>query len=571
MRRDWMTVWTDVSSPLMATPDNAEWASFLDVDNDGDLDIHVYTAGTTPDRLYVNDGAGGFTESASGPLAATAGVMGLAWGDYDNDGDLDLFLTRPSGYQNALLRNDGGLAFTDVTTAPLSDNGNWYSPAWADYDRDGDLDLFVSSFGWNVPNRLYRNDGGGTFVNVVPTAVGDCCNPAGYRCGAGVNWADYDGDGYPDLSINTYESGVDTSMSRLYRNLGDGSFLQTTPPDLRIGQIGLGSAWGDYDNDGDLDFYKLNYNQDSRFFANDGAGSLARVRYPVVDLSSPAKCLLWEDLDGNGTLDVYTGYYNDQGANLWHYDADIDSFETSFWTDWGPINSTGTTSSVAAGDYDNDGDLDLCVTGDGRVFLIRNDKDSQDHWLHVDLIGVGSNRYGIGANIRVYCGANTQMREVTANPGFYNGSSITAEFGLGDISLIDSLEVRWPSGPVQTIHGPMVVDRKLTIREGDYTAVDGGRDISPVPRLLPCSPNPFGASTTIRFELPEEAPVWVRVYDTAGRLVRTLRDGSMTTRGNHQLTWDTRDDAGQPARSGIYFVRLKVRERSWTSRMVVLD
>ncbi len=577
MRRDWMSIWTDASTPAMATPDNAAWASFVDVDNDGDLDIHVYTSGTTPDRLYVNDGTGGFTESASGALAATVGVMGLAWGDYDNDGDLDLFLARPAGYPNALLRNDGGLVFTDVTAGPIAENGNWLSPAWADYDLDGDLDLFVSSFGSATPNRLFRNDSTGVFTAVASPVIGD--STAAYRCGASVNWVDYDGDGDPDLSINTYESGADTSQSRLYRNDLGGNFSETTPPEMRIGQIGQGSAWGDYDNDLDLDYFKVNYSQDSRFFRNDGAGNLARSRYPLVDAATPARCALWEDFDRDGDLDLYTGYYGGEGANLFNYRADVDSFVTSFWTNWGPINYTGTTSSIAAGDYDNDGDLDICATGDGRVFLFRNDTESQNHWLHVDLIGAGpdsngtgSNRYGIGANIRVFSGGNVQMREVTASPGWYCGSSITAEFGLGSVSVVDSVQVRWPGGRLQTLVGPTNADRKLTIREGESaTGAEPGRNAPTVPRLLPCGPNPFSGSTMIRFVLPEAAPAWIQVYDPAGRLVRTLRSGAELSGGSHQVVWDARDDAGQPAGSGIYFVRLRVGDRSWTSRMVVLN
>ncbi len=386
-----------------------------DYDNDGDLDLYVTNSGgLSPEAnfLYRNNGDGTFTKVTSGaPVEDVEASAGCAWGDWTGDNFLDLIVANGSflsAGRNSLYNNNGDGTFTKVTSGDVvSEDGNWSGVAWADFDNDGDLDLFICRDS-NQNNALFMNDGAG---NLVKVTSGDIVSDGGESQGA--SWGDYDNDGYLDLFVANW----DQQNNCLYHNNGDGTFTKiTTGPVVNDGGYSIGSAWADIDNDGDLDL----------FVANDG--------------DNPA-FLYFNNGDGTFTRD-----------------------ETSI-----AVDSTNFGKGVAFADIDEDGDLDLFVARDGDNRLYLNNGTS-NHWINIHLVGTTSNPAAIGAKVRLKAtigGAEVwQLREISGQTGSASQSSLNAHFGLGGATVVDSIRVEWPSGIVQVLTG-VGVDQFLTITESE--------------------------------------------------------------------------------------------------------
>jgi hypothetical protein len=398
-----------------------------------------------------------FIDATTFPLADVGGGMGVAWGDYDNDGDLDLYLVNFRS-ANKLFQNDGVGGFTDATGGlPLGDTGDGFGMAWGDYDNDGHLDLFVAN---NGGNKLFRNDGVGGFTDVTSGPLG---GTVGDR---GVAWGDYDNDGDLDLYLANAVSGE--SNNKLFRNDGAGGFTDVTSGPLGGNTYSSGGvAWGDYDNDGDLDLYLAN-NGTNQLLRNSGPPGFTFTDVtsgPVGDDIGVGQGVAWGDYDNDGDLDLYvvnagTGFAGDK--LLRNDGGGVFSDATS-----GPLGDFGDDGvGVAWGDYDNDGDLDLYVANDGANKLFQNEVPVGNHWLHIDLVGVISNRSGIGARVRLVAGGVSQIREVSGGSGFLSQNSLTVEFGVGSATVVDLLEVTWPSGIVQALTG-VSVDQRLEVEEAN--------------------------------------------------------------------------------------------------------
>jgi hypothetical protein len=445
----------DVTSGPLGDTGDARGVAWGDFDGDGDPDLYLVNQGTA-NKLFRNDG-GSFVDATYGPLGDAGDGFGAAWGDYDNDGDLDLYLAN-YGSANKLLRNDGGGLFVDVTGGlPLGDTGNGEGVAWGDYDNDGDLDLYLTNA--FAPNKLFRNDGGGTFVDATTTPLNDL------DIGVGTGWGDYDNDG--DLDLYVAETSLFSgAANQLFRNdnangnhwlqvklqglesnrVGIGARVEVTaggvtqmrevsggsgylsqnaltasfglgaaaaidtlkvvwpsgivqvvdpppavddsltvveppPPfvDATSGPLGdagrgRGMAWGDYDNDGDLDLYLANYGGANKLLRNDGGAFVDVTAGPLGDTGN-GQGVAWGDYDNDGDLDLYLA--NSGGANkLLRNDGGAFVDVTA-----GPLGDTGNGTGVAWGDYDNDGDLDLYLAnrgGPNRLF--RNDGGT---WVNV--------------------------------------------------------------------------------------------------------------------------------------------------------------------------------------------
>ena len=524
-------------------------AAWGDYDNDGDLDLYVANhSGGRPNKLIRNDGGEVFVNATSGPLGDLGPGTGVAWGDYDNDGDLDLYLGN-YGAANMLFRNDGGGVFTDVTSGPLGDAGYSNGVAWVDYDNDGDIDLYVVNEG--QANGLFRNDGGGVFSDATAGPLGDL-GP-----GTGVAWGDYDNDGDADLYIVN-----NGSANVLLRNDGIGGFVDVTGGPLGDGSNGMGAAWGDCDNDGDLDLYLVNHDLANRLFRNDGGSFVDATNGPLGD-TGKGRGVAWADYDNDGDLDLFLT--NDPGTNRLFENTGGGSFVDA--TN-GPLANTGSNQGAAWGDFDNDGDLDVYVTeSSGRNSLVRNDLATGNHWLHVSLVGTVSNRSGIGARVQVITARGTQIREIGGESGYLSQNSLTAEFGMGTDVLATSVRVTWPSGIVNVTHD-VVSDQTITIVEELTPVAETGA--APIELALHGNiPNPFNPMTVIHYDLPGSAPVGLRVYDVSGRLVRTLLDSAVQHAGHHTMPWDGRDDRGRGVASGVYFYSLRVEGKILTERMIL--
>ena len=219
-------------------------AAWVDYDNDGDLDLYEAKESNQANKLFRNDGGGTFVDVTGSPVNLASTGEGVAWGDFDNDGDTDLYVTNNTGQPNKLFRNDGAGTFADASAAPVNDAGNGIGAAWGDYDNDGDLDLFITNDTGAGGDKLFRNDGGGAFTDVstgLPTDSGN---------GRTVAWVDYDNDG--DLDVYLTNNGA---SNKLFRNDGAGAFVDVTAAPLNFAGNSLGAAWADIDNDGDLDLY----------------------------------------------------------------------------------------------------------------------------------------------------------------------------------------------------------------------------------------------------------------------------------------------------------------------------
>jgi hypothetical protein len=544
----------DNTSAILADTSDAIGVSWVDYDSDGDPDLYV-TNHLQPDRLFRNDGGGAFVDVTAAPLGHAGQGSHGCWGDYDGDGDPDLYLTVRSA-PNVLYRNDGG-SFTDVSAAPLNDAGESRGAAWADYDNDGDLDLYLANYG--QANKLFRNEGDGSFVDATTAPLND----AGQ--GTGVAWADYDDDGDLDL----YLANTDTTPNRLFENLGGGSFTDSTPTPLADTGQGRGVAWGDYDNDGDLDLYLANGGSGAnKLFRNDGGGAFTDVTGGPLGDTNDSRGVAWGDYDNDGNLDLYVANLNAPNRLIRNLGGGSFSDVTGV-----PLDDAGYGIGVAWADYDGDGDLDLYLANAfGANRLFRNDQLVSNHWLHVRLVGTVSNEAGVGARVRVVSGGVGQIREISCGSGYLSQNSLLAEFGLGTSATVDLLEITWPSGIVNSYTDGIAIDRVLVIgeSEGGATGVEPPSALPIQTRLHAPIPNPFNPMTTIGFDLAKGTRVYLRLYDVAGRHVRTLVDGIYFARGSYQEDWDGTDAHGRRVASGVYHVRLETADRTETKRVALV-
>ncbi|NKB70767.1 MAG: T9SS type A sorting domain-containing protein [Candidatus Latescibacteria bacterium] len=597
-------VFTEVAAQIGLThQEMAAGAAWGDYDGDGDPDLFVTAGHIGVNRLYRND-AGVFTEvtGIAGDFGRDSSYGG-AWADHDNDGDLDLFVARgalvlvpETVKNNLLLQNEGDATFTDIAQQAGVDDttGRGTHAAWADYDQDGLIDLLVTNntadpTDPDAPptpfNRLFHNQGDDTY--------GDVFSDMGIQdWGVGAAWADYDDDGDPDLYVAFYWDGIDPvelegiHLSRLYRN--EGGLLTDIAPTTGLDSTGvdLGPAWGDFDNDGDLDLY-INVNAPldgtrpglNYLFRNDDGGTFANIarQAGVADRKDfgLGETATWADYDNDGWLDLFTTNTASNPNRLFHNQGDgtftdrADELGIDLIDAW----------SAAWADYDLDGDLDLYMPRltfiDGIIAdlpnaFYRNDSTG-NHWLHIRLTGTASNRSAIGARVTAIAGDLRQLREVDGGSGLYSQNSLDLEFGFGQRTSIDSLIVRWPSGTVQVLTD-LPTNQRLRLVEGESspTAVAETDDATPSVALDQNYPNPFNAETVIAFALDQAAQIELTIVNQAGQTVRRLATGFYRP-GAYRVQWDGTDAQGTDVASGVYVYRLTIDgQQAETIRLTLL-
>ena len=425
-----------------------------DYDNDGYDDLFV--AGYGHSALYHNNGDGTFTDvTASAGVAGSGWATSAAWVDYDNDGRLDLVVARymewdfddiycghreegfrsychPDLFKPAsvlLYHNDGNGKFTEVASkAGMGKPGKGLGLAIADYDHDGRMDILLAND--SIPEFLFHNKGNGAFEEVgVASGVG-LDGGGGTFAGMGVDFEDYNNDGWPDLVITNLAN----QKYALYTNAGDGTFDYSTLTS-GLGAISLlHSAWGvrfmDFDNDGWKDLFVVQSHVMDTIQINE-----PHLRYRESPL------LLW----------------NDRGKRFVNVSAESGEVFQQKWAARG----------MAVGDIDNDGKLDVVVTeNDGPAWILRNETPTHNHWITLKLEGIKSNRDGIGARIKITTGAGDQYATVTTAGSYQSSSDKRAHFGLGAANMVIQAEIRWPSGVTQVLKN-VPADQILTVREAD--------------------------------------------------------------------------------------------------------
>jgi len=500
-------------------------AALFDYDNDGDLDLFLVQGGALgpgavakradTSRLFRND----LTVDAAGrrrlrftDVTQAAGVgwreygMGAAVGDYDGDGDLDLFLT--SFGPEALFRNNGDGTFSDVTVQAGVSDALWStSAAFCDYDRDGDLDLFVANYvdftvadnricadavGARdycspksyrpVPDRLYRNEGGGRFTDVTQAAG----IAKAYGAGLGVVAGDYNGDGWLDFYVAN-----DATPSQLWINRRDGTFVdEGLISGAALNAAGnpegsMGIASGDVDADGDEDLFVTNIiGETFVLYENDGTGSFedARARWGLAQRTGGFTGFGtdWIDYDNDGWLDLFitNGAVNIVEAlrgqpnpfrmknQLFRNTGDKRFVETS--AAGGPAFERPDVGRGAAfGDIDNDGDIDIVATSNGGPVQLLVNQTTGNHWVQVRLERQAGNRFGLGARVAVErTGRPALFRRVKTDGSYLSASDLRVHFGLGASPRIDGIVVTWPDGHTERWPA-MAGDRLLTLRRGE--------------------------------------------------------------------------------------------------------
>jgi len=452
-----------------------------DYDNDGYPDLFVADAGTAANRLYHNNSDGTFSRVTDGPVVNDPSDTDTGvWGDYDNDGDLDLFVANygpPT--QDCFYRNEGNGVFTKVTQGVwVTDTGYGVGAAWGDYNNDGLVDLYVANSG-NQNNYLYRNNGDGTMTKITqgpPVTSGGNSH--------GCAWSDYDGDGDLDLLV----IGGNGQNDQQFLNKGDGSFSRvTTGPLVNSGGQGAGISCADYDNDGDLDVLVTGFGlNENRLYCNDGPEGFKPVAASGLT-SGRSDNGAWGDYDNDGYLDLFIVNHG-QDNFLFHNNGDGTFVQV---TEGALVHDGGRSLGCAWADYDNDGDLDLFVANgidfSGGTpppesgFLYRNDGGT-NNWLVLRLVGVISNRSAIGAKVRIFATIQGksfwQLREVSGGAGYCSQNDLRVHFGLGDAATVESLRIEWPSGITQFLRD-VAVNQLLTIEEEEPTANNTAPGITP--------------------------------------------------------------------------------------------
>ena len=500
---------------------NGSGACWFDYNGDGYMDLYLVngsslaamqkgaTAHEGRNYLFRNDGDGTFTD-----VTQAAHVKGAGWGfgcvaaDYDNDGRADLLVTNFG--HNLLYHNNGNGTFTDVAEkAGVAGGSIWHTgAAFADYDGDGLLDLYVVGYldfdlqhpelksceyrgvavhacgplGYRgAPDALYRNNGDGTFTDVTASAgVADKSLYFGFA----VVFEDLNGDGKPDIFV-----GNDSNPNYLYINQGDGTFKESgVSSGAAFNADGkemssMGVAVGDYDHDGRMDLFVTTFANDNYVLLhNEGNGFFADHSYQTGIGEATIPHLGWAtfflDFDNDGWIDLFAAnghvYPEVDGKLTETYRQPLQLFRNMGASKFREVSGeTGLSAmpwrSARGGafcDYDNDGDLDVLVSNiDDRPQLLQNVNGNPGNWLTLQLIGTKSNRDAIGARVKVEAGALVQYDHVRTGGSYLSGSDPRLHFGLGQNGAANRIEILWPSGAEEHLsHIP--VNQVLTIREG---------------------------------------------------------------------------------------------------------
>ena len=648
------------SQPPVSDFGDSRGVNWIDFDKDGDLDLFITNGPQNGANNYLYKNTNGvFTRYFSTVISQDFKASdGSTWGDFDNDSDLDLFVGNWWGQPNLLYTNNGDGTFDISNEEPSIGNSYSETGSWGDFNNDGFLDLYVANSGGNKKNFLYLNNGDGRFSFITD---GDIVNDAFES--RSVDWIDYNNDSHLDLFV-TNES---NRKNNLYKNNGDATFTKIT--DLEIvnnSSTSFSASWGDFDNDGDFDVFIANNKfQDNELYRNEGDGTFKKLAIDFVTNSRGySVSSAWGDVDNDGDLDLFVtnAFSGSQRANNFFY---LNNGDGTFTADNGILTqNNGWTYSGEFGDFNNDGYLDLatanCFNASEHNSIYVNTGGS-NNWIKINLEGKISNKSAIGSIIKIktnISGENILQTRRVAGQSSYCTQNLQQHFGLSNASKIDSLFVYWPSGqktiltdvninqtlniaepvPEKYISANFKADKvtgssgtnirftdisvacpnnpitswkwdfdnngtvdseiqnpeyvfnsssnsnfsvKLIISNGsnssekireNYINLTGTTsveeyDISNELILNQNYPNPFNPTTTITFRIPDNADrndVSLRVYDILGNEVATLINEDRAP-GNYEIDFDAKNIS-----SGLYFYSLKVNNKVQVKKMLLI-
>lgn len=548
-----------VSDPVQTFYNGASW---IDYDNDGLLDLFVSRA-----ALYRNTGNGTFVKVTTSGIGLTTGI-GNTWSDIDNDGDIDCLQSGGNAGGTKLYVNNGNSTFFQNTQGPFANATSlrgWGS-AFGDFNNDGLVDLFIASpFGFagiTDSCKFLVNTGNGTFLRLDTTAITDTVDAFTVP-----SWSDFDNDGDLDLFVGAGRVNGSLSKDYLFTNTqssGGGAplfYRNTTSPlgtDLHDGQIW---NWIDFDNDGDLDAYLTNYKGTSatgypnEMYRNDGASFVKLTATDVGAIVTDAGMSLssnWGDFDNDGDLDCIVT--NEGQQKNCYYQNNIrqgSSVFTKILTE--PFTlSNGDHWSACNGDYDNDGDLDVFISASSDKGLFLNTTTQHD-FINIKLVGGASNKSAIGAKVRIKANGFWQMREISSQNTFNGMNMLNAHFGFGPTGIValtcDSVVITWPSGAID-ICTNIAANAFYVATEGLCLSTNSVMKNDEL-YLVKIYPNPAGNRLTIQPLVQTQKISGWKIVDKSGIILQS---------NNQVLQGEFTIDVSKLS-SGSYFIQLYAGEK----------
>jgi len=532
--------------------------SFADFDNDGWDDI-TYASENGVDLYFFKNTNGVFNLVTFNGISNTSKAKQVIWVDYDNDGDKDFFVTAIEG-KNAFYSNDGEMNFTDIssTIGIFQTDLFTYGASFGDIDNDGDLDLFISNRSPEDHNYLYRNDSG-IYVDITGTSG---ISLEGQLSFCSI-FFDYDKDGLQDIYVSNDK---EENINRLYKNLGDGVFQDVSESsNAGVDVSAMSTTLGDFNNDGWFDIYITNtpFSQVSSIqgnvlLKNNGDGTFTNVATETgTSFDSVGWGSVFLDADNDGLLDIYVSSSENGNGSLissaFYHQQDDETFMIP--QDIGFNTDLRESYSNAIGDINNDGKPEIVVGNDtDNNFLWQNNTLNENNWLKVKLEGVVSNKDGIGNTIEINVDGQSQYRYTLAGEGYLSQNSFYEFFGTGLSNLIDYVKVTWTSTGATETFNNIEANQSITIKEGIGILNDNNYIVED---LLSIYPNPSNDGV-FKLSTKNNESNTLKVYDLSGRLIFNVKN----LKNNDEFSLNH-------CKKGIYVANLSSGKKSSTIKLVL--
>ena len=527
--------------------------SFVDYNNDGWDDLTIATETGKSIRFFKNN-SGTFVEDTS--ISINDGSLEtkqILWVDFDNDDDKDLFITSRQGTIK-LFRNDGNFSFQDISSQAglTSFADSTWGASFGDYNNDGFLDIFLAFLktGNTQPNALLKNNGDGTFTNVSASAGINQINDPTF-CAA---FFDYNNNGQQDIFVTNHKY----DQSYLYKNNGDGTFSDVSVSSgANIFADGMSSTIGDYNNDGWFDIYVTNSAAGNFHLKNNGDNTFSRVEDTMgTKFSNVSWGAVFLDGDNDSYLDLYVSGQEDGSDNLLPsaFYKNNNNLNFTIPANIGFENDKRRSFANAIGDVNNDGLPEIFVVNEIQSnFLWKNETTSNNNWLKVKLVGVNSNKDGIGNRIEVFVNGKSQFRYTLCGEGYLGQNSSYEFFGLANATSIDYIKVTWnKTGVVETIQN-VDINKAITIQEGNGILNTN----SYTQKRVQVYPNPSVGGLFLINDLKENTLKTILVFDASGRKILSKTTKETSSEINLSNT-----------SSGIYFVKIQSEKNIQTIKIV---